>query len=203
MNSEEKDKFIELDNTEPVWDHFFTVAPLVVIGSREEEGYDLAPKHMVTPLGKENYFGFVCTPRHGTYQNIKRTGYFTVSFPRPDQVVLTSLAASPRCEDGPVKKPIIGQLATLMARNMDAPVMHDSYLFFECTLERIIDGFGEHSLIVGQISGAYVHEDSMRVSDADEQEIIYHSPMLAYLANGRFAKISESFAFPFPKDFKA
>jgi hypothetical protein len=41
---------VALDTARPVWDRFFTVAPLVVIGTREPDGgYDLAPKHMVTP----------------------------------------------------------------------------------------------------------------------------------------------------------
>ena len=58
-----------------------------------------APKHMVSPLGWQNFFGFVCTPRHRTYQNIRREGAFTVTFPRPSQVVLTSLSAAPRDDD--------------------------------------------------------------------------------------------------------
>ena len=61
---------VTLDTAFPIWERFFTVAPLVLIGTREVDGtYDLAPKHMVTPLGWGNYFGFVCTPRHATYAN--------------------------------------------------------------------------------------------------------------------------------------
>jgi hypothetical protein len=69
----------------PIWDRFFTVAPLALIGTKEAEGYDLAPKHMVMPMGWENYFGFVCASRHRTYQNIAREHVFTVSYPRPTQ----------------------------------------------------------------------------------------------------------------------
>ena len=50
----------------PIWDRFFTVAPLVLVRTKEAEDYDLAPKHMVTPLGWENDFAFVCTARHRT-----------------------------------------------------------------------------------------------------------------------------------------
>ena len=57
-------------------------------------GYDLAPKHMATPLGWGGWFGFVCTPSHATYANALREGFFTVSFPRPSQVLLASLAAA-------------------------------------------------------------------------------------------------------------
>src|SRR5271166_1755994 len=80
---EERFPLISLDLNRPIWERFFTVAPLVIIGSRDESGvFDLAPKHMATPLGWQNYFGFVCTPRHRTYQNIQRQGAFTVTFPR-------------------------------------------------------------------------------------------------------------------------
>ena len=84
-------ELVELDVGQPIWDRFFWVAPLVLIGTREPDGgHDLAPKHMVTPLGWQNYFGFVCTPRHGTYGNAQRTGVFTVTYPRPEQLVTVS-----------------------------------------------------------------------------------------------------------------
>ena len=83
-----------LDLNYPIWDRFFTVAPLVLIGSKDEDGrFNLAPKHMVTPLGWGNYFGFVCTPCHRTYQNIQREGKFSVSFLQPTQIILKQ----PRC----------------------------------------------------------------------------------------------------------
>src|SRR3974377_2293776 len=91
---------VSLDPNRPIWERFFTVAPLVIIGSREESGaFDLAPKHMATPLGWQNYLRLGSPPRHRTYQNIQRQGAFTVTFPRPSQVVLTSLAAAPRDDD--------------------------------------------------------------------------------------------------------
>ena len=55
---------IVLDLDGPALDHVFRVAPLVVVGTREEDGaIDLAPKHMVTPVG-ERHLAFVCTPDH-------------------------------------------------------------------------------------------------------------------------------------------
>ena len=91
---------VALDTSVPVWGQFFAVAPLVLIGTRDADGtLDFAPKHMVTPMGWQNYFGFVCTPAHKTFTNIERTGEFTVSYPQPSQVLFTSLAASPRDEE--------------------------------------------------------------------------------------------------------
>ena len=101
MSEDPYSQLVSLEVDRPIWQRFFCVAPLVVIGSQEEDGSaDLAPKHMVTPLGWENYFGFVCAPTHSTYRNIRREESFTVSYMRPDQVVLASLSAAPRCEDG-------------------------------------------------------------------------------------------------------
>ena len=79
---------VPLPLSAPIWDAFFTVAPLVLVGTREEDGsHDLAPKHMAMPLGWQNHFGFVCHPSHATQRNAERTGAFTVSFPRPASVV--------------------------------------------------------------------------------------------------------------------
>ena len=195
-------KLIQLDTSQPIWERFFTVAPLVVIGSKEGDNYDLAPKHMAMPLGYDNYFGFVCTPRHSTYHNVIREGFFSVSFPHPDQVVLTSLAASPRCRENSFTKPILENLPTFSAKQIDVLFVKESYLYLECTLDRVIDGFGQNSLICGKIIGAYIEENALRLSEREDQELIHQAPLLAYLAYGRFARIQDSYAFPFPKNFK-
>lgn len=62
----------------------------------KDGGYDMAPKHMARGLGRGNYFGFVCTPRHATYHNAKREGAFTVTYPRPTQVLQASFSATSR-----------------------------------------------------------------------------------------------------------
>lgn len=197
-----QDRIQTLDITLPVWERFFTVAPLVLIGTKEQGGgYDLAPKHMALPLGWGNYFGFVCTPRHRTYQNIQRARIFTVSYPRPTQVLLASLAAVPRCDEAE-EKPSLYVLPTFPARQVDGVFIEDAYVFLECELDRVIDGFGDNSLVAGRIVAAHAHEDVLRTSDRDEQELIYTAPLFAYLYPGRMARISASYSFPFPVDFK-
>jgi flavin reductase (DIM6/NTAB) family NADH-FMN oxidoreductase RutF len=197
-----EDKFKSLNIDYPIWDQVFTVAPLVVIGTKEGKNYNLAPKHMATPMGLGNYFGFVCTPRHHTYHNIKKHKYFTVSFPLPDQVTLTSLSASSRDRDFSESKRIIEALPTIKAETVDALLLTNSYLYLECELFKIIDGFDQNSIITGKIIKAYAEKDYIRISELDEQEQIKNNPLLAYIANGRFATISQTFNFPFPKDFK-
>ena len=200
-NQQRPDDLVNLDVSHPVWDRFFMIAPLVVIGTREEDGrYDLAPKHMVTPLGWENYFGFVCTPEHGTYQNILRDKVFTVSFPTADAVVLASLAASPRCGDD--SKPSVDALPSFPAETIEGNFLAQSSLFLECELDRIVDGFGVNSLIAGKIVNALMSPAAQRSMDVEDQDVIAASPLLAYLAPGRYATIDRSQAFPFPAGFQ-
>ncbi len=191
---------VSLDTKWPIWERFFTVAPLVIVGTRDESGaFDLAPKHMVSPLGWQNFFGFVCTPRHRTYQNICREAAFTVTFPRPSQVVLTSLSAAPR--DGDDVKPALALLPTRPAATMAGVFVQDGYLFLECRLDRIVDGFGENSLVAGLVVAAQVAEDAMRLSDGEDADVLLAAPLLAYLAPGRYAEIRNGHAFPYPAGF--
>ena len=193
-------RLVDIDTQGPVWERFFTVAPLVLIGTLDEDGeIDLAPKHMVTPMGWQNYFGFVCSPRHSTCSNIERTGQFTVSYPKPSQVLYTSLAASPRVEG---QKPILDYFDTFDAREIDGALIDDAYLYFECVHFKTVGGFGENCLITGEIVAAYAESTFIRASEHDSQELIHESPLFAYLAPGRFATIDNSNAFPFPAEMK-
>jgi flavin reductase (DIM6/NTAB) family NADH-FMN oxidoreductase RutF len=193
-------RFLSLEVDHPLWDRFFTAAPLVVVGTREEDGsYDLAPKHMAGPLSWQSYFGFVCTPRHATYHNARREGAFTVSFPRPQQIVEASLAASPRDESG--AKPALAALPTVPARKVDGVLLADAHLLLECELDRVVDGFGDNSLIAGKVVAAYVDRDARRLDDRDDHETVARNPILVYLNPGRFATVSESHSFPFPGGF--
>jgi flavin reductase (DIM6/NTAB) family NADH-FMN oxidoreductase RutF len=201
MSAESNSGLVQLDVSQPIWDRFFWVAPLVVVGTREPGGeIDFAPKHMATPLGWQNHFGFVCTPRHRTYQNAKRERAFTVSYPRPDQIVLTSLAAAPRC--GSEDKPSLAALPTAPAEVVPGALLRDAYLHLECQLEEIVDGFGDNSLIAGKIVSARADETALRVTDQDDQDLLAQSPLLAYLSPGRYTRIDRSFSFPFPAGFK-
>jgi flavin reductase (DIM6/NTAB) family NADH-FMN oxidoreductase RutF len=186
----------------PIWGSFFTVAPLVLVGTVEPDGdtHDLAPKHMAMPLGWSNYFCFACSPRHATQQNAERTGEFTVSFPRPEQVVETSLAAGPREEGG--DKPSLAGVPTFAATEVEGVLVRDAYLWLECRLERVIAGFGENSLIIGEVVVAAVDADSKRDAEADDADLIASAPLLAYISPGRFARIQGSNSFPYHTNFR-
>ncbi len=53
------------------------------------------------------------------------------------------------------------------------------------------------SLIIGRIVGVHVRPEAMRQSDADDQEMIFETPLLAYLHPGRFSPVKRTFSFPF------
>lgn len=192
---------ITLDPDLPVWERVFTVAPLVVVGTREGDGFDLAPKHQAMPLGWVGHFGFVCTAAHATYRNAREHGFFTVSYPGPEQVVVSSLSAAPR-EEAEGSTPGLEDLPTDAAVLVEGRVLRDALLVLECRLERVIDGFGEASLVVGRMLAARARRDALRASEVDDEEVIRRSPLLAYLSPGRFAEIAESRSFPFPAGFR-
>lgn len=186
---------VELNLDLPIWERVFTVSPLVVVGTRHEDGtYDLAPKHLALPLGWNRYFGFVGTERHATYRNAKRERCFTVSFPNPSSVVVTSLTASTRREEQ--GKAVLHAVPTSRATTMDGIFVADSYLFLECVLDRIVDGFGDDSLICGLIRRAAVSKESLRIFDEDDQTLLERRPLLAFLAPEHYAILKSTHRFP-------
>lgn len=187
---------VTLSPSHPIWDRVHMAAPLVVVGTRESDGgWDLAPKHMASPMGWGDYFGFVCTPRHRTYVNARREGAFTVSFPGPGQVLVASLAAAPRCEDS--EKPSLDLVDTFPATTVEGPLVEGARLHLECELHRIYDDFDVNSLITGRIVAAHVDEQALRRPDRDDRDLLQASPVLVYLPPGRYAAVGETRAFPF------
>ena len=203
-DSEQDDRrpeLVELSVDRPVWENFFTVAPLILVGTMEEDGgHDLAPKHMATPVGWDNYFCFVCSPSHATQNNAQRTGEFTVSFPRPGQEIEATMAAGPRESDG--DKPTLAAIPTFPAREVEGVLVSNSYLWLECRLDKVVEGYANNSLIIGEIVAAAVSPGAHRSADVDDADLLVEEPLLAYISPGRFTRISDTNAFPFPADFK-
>lgn len=201
MPDSDDDHLVTLPPEYPVWDRFFTVAPLVVVGTSEQDGYDLAPKHMATPVGHGDHYGFVCTPRHRTYHNANRTGTFTVSYPQPSQILITSLTAAPHCGDEGSAASLVG-LPVVPAIRVEGVLLANADAHLECELDRVIDGFGDASLIVGRVVRAAVRREALRATEVSDAELLGRSPLLAYVDPGRYATIRDTQAFPFPEGFE-
>jgi flavin reductase (DIM6/NTAB) family NADH-FMN oxidoreductase RutF len=195
-----RDALVELPLGRELWERVVLVAPLVLVGTKEADGWDFAPKHMAMPLGWEGFYCFACTPAHATYRNVKAHPQFTVSFPRPDQVVESSFAAGGRFEGG--AKPALAAVPTVPARLVDGRALEGCALFLECELDRIVEGFGANSLIVGRVVAASAVRDAVRGADVDDADLVHRLGLLTYVAPGRFAVVRDSFSFPFPFDFR-
>lgn len=194
-------ELVTLELTAPIWERFFTVAPLALVGTREPDGSsDLAPKHMVTPMGWDNYVGFVCSPDHATYRNATRTGEFALTFPRPDGVITASLTAAPRCRGD--AKPSMELVETFPATRVSAPLAVGGYLYLECELHGTWDDFGRNSMVAGRIVAAHVCQEAVRRPDRDDAELLDRCPLLVYLPPGRYATVADTRAFPFHKGMK-
>ena len=183
----------------PLWERFFSVAPLILVGTREGDGFDIAPKHMAMPLGWENHYGFVCTPGHATYRNALEHGAFTVSFPDEALILQTALAASGRQPDS--SKPALAALTTFPASVVDGVLVAGCSLYLECELERTVDGFGSNVLVVGRVVAAAARESALRQGEVDDADLVSRDGVFVYLHPGRAATVRESIAFPFPADF--
>ena len=183
-----------------LWERLFTVAPLVLVGTKEGNGWDFAPKHLAMPLGWEEFYCFACTPRHATYRNVQAHPQFTISFPGPDQIMDVSFAAGGRSEGD--DKPTLRAVPTIVARVVDGRVLEGCRLCLECELEQIIDGFGTASLIVGRVVAAYAPPEALRGAEVDDADLLHRVGLLAYLSPGRFATVRETLSFPYPFDFR-
>jgi len=195
-----REGLVEVPVNHELWERVFTVAPLVLVGTKEGEAWDFAPKHMAMPLGWGGYFCFVCTPRHATYRNLHVHPQFTVSFPGPDQIVESSFAAGGRY--GGDLKPGLAAIPASRAGVVDGWVVAGCPLHLECELERVVDGFGSSSLIVGRIVAAFAAREAIRDVDVDDADLVHRLGLLAYLPPGRFAVVRESLSFPYPEDFR-
>jgi flavin reductase (DIM6/NTAB) family NADH-FMN oxidoreductase RutF len=199
MKAAAEARLVELSTSTPIWDRVFTVAPLVLIGTREGETYDVAPKHLAMPLSWEDHFGFVCTPRHATYRNLLAHPEFTVSFPRADRILHATLAAGERLDDG--SKPNLEAVPTFPARAVDGVLVEGCALYLECELDRIVDDLGDNSLVVGRVVGASAPRDFVRGPDVDDADLLHRLKPVVYLAPGRFGIVRETYSFPLPIGF--
>lgn len=190
---------VELDLKSDLWARTFQVAPLVLVGTRDRSGRDdVAPKHMAMPLGLEPWYGFVCTPTHTTYWNAVESRCFTVTWPRPEQVLTTSFAAGQRCGG---QKHSLEAVETFPATRVEAPLVRGGAFFIECEVDRVLEGFGRYCLIAGKVVAAHADPDVLRCDDRDDAELLQANPLFAYLHPDRFAEVAASNGFPLPVGF--
>lgn len=182
---------LSLELKQPLWSRFFSIAPVVLVGTRNEDGsQDLFTTHCVLPLANPNRFAVLVPPSTPTARNAAREGAFAVSFPRPGQVVEASLAANV----GP--HPLGDQIPTFQAPAIDAPFLEGAYVHLECEVERTLEELAPDVLVLGKVVGAYVDREFRRMAERDDHDLLVKNPLLAFAIPGRIAKVSDTDAFP-------
>lgn len=193
-------RYVSLTPGELIWDDFYTVAPLVLIGTIEADGSpDIAPKHQAMPVGHGTLFAFACSPAHATYRNAVATSSFTVGYPTPEMVLQASLAAGPRDSAG--DKPTLELLALSPARVVDGVLVEGCRVHLECTLERVLEDLDDRALVVGRVVVAHVSERALISAHGNHADVVERAPLLAYLHPGRVASVRASKEFPFHRGF--
>jgi flavin reductase (DIM6/NTAB) family NADH-FMN oxidoreductase RutF len=197
----EQPGYVPISLDRPIWERFPIVAPLVLVATTEPDGSaDVAPKHLAMPVSWDNWFGFVCHPKHGTYQNAQRTGVFTVGYPAPEMLLETSLAAAPRSDDG--TKPTLEMLSLVPAAEVDGFLVEGCRLHLECELHDTVEGMGANVLVLGKVVAVHASARLVRRIDRDEHDALAACPLLAYVHPGRVATIDETSEFPYHLTYK-
>ncbi|MGB9375308.1 MAG: flavin reductase [Jiangellales bacterium] len=196
----EPSRYVPLSLQGAVWDDYYSVAPLVLIGTIEVDGSpDVAPKHLAMPLSRGPLFGFVCRPEHATYRNAVATSSFTVGYPSPAMVLQASLAAGPRDAEG--GKPTLDMVSLSPARVVDGVVVDGCRVQLECRLERVIDDLDDSALIVGRVVAAHASEQALREAPDTAKDAPPNAPLLVYVHPGRVAAVHETKPFPYHRGF--
>ena len=187
----------------PIWERVFTVNPLVLIGTQERDGgYNLAPKHMAFPMGWENYFGFVCTPRHVDLPQRQTGGSLHGQLPP----TYAGGAGEP-CRlpaRGRRRQARLDALPTFPASEVDGVFIRDALPVPGVRSRQDRRRFrGEQPRSRAASWRRTSIGTTFASSERDDQDLIHDSPLLAYLSPGRYASIGENNSFPFPAGLHA
>jgi flavin reductase (DIM6/NTAB) family NADH-FMN oxidoreductase RutF len=181
---------------------YFTVKPLVLVTTLGPKGLpNVAPKTQNMDVGRrEQYFAFVCTPHHHTYQNIKANHEFVVNYPGPKLIENVSAAAQ-QAED--VDEIMLAGLTSIRSIAVKPPRIKECYLHLECKLVEIKD-LEDSSLILGKIVARSADKEASfeRGKSKENIKLLSKHPLLAYVYPDHYAKIDSAEQFMFPKNYK-
>jgi hypothetical protein len=185
---------IELDVAQPVWDRFFWVAPLVLVGTREANG---SHRPRAQAHGHAHGLGeFLRLRLHATAPHLRQYRTQRACSPFPTRALPNWFwpAWPPRRAAARRTSPRLAALPVFPASVVDGELLEGGYLFLECELDRIVDGFGENSLIVGRVAAAQVDTRSERRARSGRSAamVLQMRRLLAYLHPGRFADDQEA-----------
>jgi len=128
---------------------YFTVKPLILVTTLGPDGLpNVAPKTQNMDVGRtEEYFAFVCTPKHHTYQNAKTNGEFVVNYPGPE--LIRNVSASSQFAEN-VDEIALAGLTAIPSLVVKPPRIKECFAHLECRLVEIKD-LDSASIILGKI----------------------------------------------------
>jgi flavin reductase (DIM6/NTAB) family NADH-FMN oxidoreductase RutF len=181
---------------------YFTVKPLILVTTLGLKGLpNVAPKTQNMDVGRhEQYFAFVCTPQHHTYQNVKVNQEFVVNYPGPELIDRVSAAAQPA--EG-VDEIALAGLASFPSIVVKPPRIKECYLHLECKLVEIKD-LDDASIVLGKIVARSADKEASfeRGKSKENIRLLSNRPLLAYVYPDHYTKISTANNFIFPKSYK-
>jgi flavin reductase (DIM6/NTAB) family NADH-FMN oxidoreductase RutF len=181
---------------------YFTVKPLILVTTLGPEGLpNVAPKTQNMDVGRqEQYFAFVYTPRHHTYQNVRANREFVVNYPGPELIGKVSAAA--QLVEG-VDEVALAGLTGIPSLVVKPPRIRECYLHLECKLVEIND-LEDVSVILGKIVARSADKEATyeRGKAKENVALLRKRPLLAYVYPDHYTKISVAEEFVFPKNYK-
>ncbi len=103
--------------------------------------------------------GFAVRHSRKTWQNVQRTGAFTLNVPKASQAASVDFLGIVSGYDEPGKVARAG-FEVAQAEEVDAPVIIDCPVVLECAVKKIVD-LGSHLWVVGEVRCVLVDEDLM------------------------------------------
>jgi flavin reductase (DIM6/NTAB) family NADH-FMN oxidoreductase RutF len=179
------------------------VKPLILVTTLGPKGLpNVAPKTQNMDVGRhEQYFAFVCTPRHHTYQNLKANQEFVVNYPGPELIERVSATAQ-LAED--CDEIALAGLTGTPSLVVKPPRIKECYLHLECRLVEIKD-LEDSSLILGRVVARSADKEVSfkRGKSKENMGLLSKRPLLAYIYPDHYTKINVAEEFIFPKNYKA
>lgn len=189
---------IQLDS----YAQYLNLQPLILVTTLGHSGLpNVAPKTQSMHVGRHGeYFAFVCTPLHHTYQNAKAYGEFVVNYPSPELIDKVSATSEFAENEDEVKLAGLTSVPSLVVK---PPRIKECVLHLECRLVEVKD-MDVASIIMGKIvSRSANREMFFKQGKAREiMKLLSKHPLLAYIHPGFYATIGIAKKFPFPKNYK-
>jgi len=181
---------------------YYSVKPIILVTTIGPSGIsNVAPKTQCMDVGRrEEYFAFVCTPQHHTYQNIKANREFVVNYPGPELIQKVS-ATSQFAEK--VDEIALAGLTSIPSLVVKPPRIKECKVHLECRLTEIKD-LDVGSIILGKIvARSATQEVSFEREKAEENiNLLLNHPLLAYVYPDHYTAIQAATKFIFPKNYK-